>query len=149
MIFKDTHEAIITEEVWETIQRLAQHRRRRTNDHEPGLFSGMLYCADCGSPLHFSTGSNTSGKDPRYICGGYRKRSAEKYCTAHYIRQPVLEELVLENLRQIVKLATEQEKEFVRLIMNYTLSKQQEDVKTLQKNLAPKEHRILELDRII
>ena len=64
MVFKNTHEAIITEEVWETVQRLSQHRRRRSKDHEPGLFSGMLYCADCGSPLHFSTGSNTSGKAP-------------------------------------------------------------------------------------
>ena len=149
MVFKNTHEAIITEEVWETVQRLSQHRRRRSKDHEPGLFSGMLYCADCGAPLHFSTGSNTSGKDPRYICGSYRKRSVEKCCTAHYIRQPVLEELVLENLRQIVTLATEQEKEFVRLIMNRTLSKQQDDVKTLQKELAAKEHRIVELDGII
>ena len=149
MVFKNTHEAIITEEVWKTVQRLSQHRRRRSKDHEPGLFSGMLYCADCGSPLHFSTGSNTSGKDPRYICGSYRKRSVEKCCTAHYIRQPVLEELVLENLRQIVTLATEQEKEFVRLIMNRTLSKQQDDVKTLQKELAAKEHRIVELDGII
>ena len=61
----------------------------------------------------------------------------------------MLEELVLENLRQIVTLATEQEKEFVRLIMNRTLSKQQDDVKTLQKELAAKEHRIVELDGII
>ena len=60
-----------------------------------------------------------------------------------------MEELVLENLRQIVTLATEQEKEFVRLIMNRTLSKQQDDVKTLQKELSAKEHRIVELDGII
>lgn len=149
MVFENTHEAIITQEVWETVQRLHQHRRRSPKSEVPSLFSGILYCADCGAPLHFSSGNTTSGKDPRYICGSYRKRSVEKCCTAHYIRLAVLEELVLENLRQVVRFATDQEDEFAKLIMNRTLSKNDADLKLMQKEISAKEHRITELDKII
>lgn len=67
----------------------------------------------------------------------------------HYIRAVVLEELILDNLKQTVKFATEHENEFAQCIMKRTLAKQQEGVKTLQKMLAAKEHRIKELDGII
>ncbi len=31
----------------------AKIRKRRTNDGEQNMFSGLLVCADCGSNLHF------------------------------------------------------------------------------------------------
>lgn len=72
------------------------------------------------------------------------------YCVLRCgIRAVALEELILENLRQTVKFATEHENEFAQHIMNRTLAKQQEGIKTLQKMLSTKEHRTKELDGII
>lgn len=147
MVFENTHEAIITQEVWDTVQRIRQHRRRNQKQDEPGLFSGMLYCADCGSLLYLSRGVTVSREQERYCCSNYRKHTDS--CSMHYIRAVVLEELILDNLKQTVKFATEHENEFAQCIMKRTLAKQQEGVKTLQKMLAAKEHRIKELDGII
>lgn len=107
----------------------------------------MLYCADCGSLLYLSRGVTVSREQERYCCSNYRKRTDS--CSMHYIRAVVLEELILDNLKQTVKFATEHENEFAQCIMKRTLAKQQEGVKTLQKMLAAKEHRIKELDGII
>lgn len=147
MVFENTHPAIITQETWDTVQRIRQHRRRNQKQDEPGLFSGMLYCADCGSLMYLARGVTVSREQERYCCGNYRKRTNS--CSMHYIRAVVLEELILENLRQTVKFATEHENEFAQHIMNRTLAKQQEGIKILQKMLSTKEHRIKELDGII
>lgn len=147
VVFENTHEAIITQEIWDTVQRIRQHRRRNQKQDEPGLFSGMLYCADCGSLMYLARGVSISREQERYCCGNYRKRTDS--CSMHYIRAMVLEELILDNLKQTVKFATEHENEFAQCIMKRTLTKQQEGVKTLQKMLAAKEHRIKELDGII
>lgn len=145
------NKALVTQEVsvisWDTVQRIRQHRRRNQKQDEPGLFSGMLYCADCGSLLYLSRGVTVSREQERYCCSNYRKRTDS--CSMHYIRAVVLEELILDNLKQTVKFATEHENEFAQCIMKRTLAKQQEGVKTLQKMLAAKEHRIKELDGII
>lgn len=147
MVFENTHLAIITQETWDTVQRIRQHRNRPQKQEQPALFSGMLYCADCGSLLYLARGTTISKEQERYCCGNYRKRTNS--CSMHYIRAVVLEELILENLRQTVKFATEHENEFAQHIMNRTLAKQQEGIKTLQKMLSAKEHRIKELDGII
>ncbi len=54
-IFCDTHEPIIAKEQWERVQELRQNKRRNTKTNKQGLFSGLIFCADCGSKLHFAT----------------------------------------------------------------------------------------------
>ena len=54
-IFYDTQEPIISKEQWERVQELRQSKRRNTKTNKQGLFSGLIFCADCGSKLHFAT----------------------------------------------------------------------------------------------
>ena len=70
-------------------------------------------------------------------------------CTMHYIRAVVLENLVLENLKQTVTFALENEQEFVRRLMNRSAKEQQKQIQSMKKELAAKERRIGELDNII
>ena len=146
-VFENTHEAIIDKETFEIVQKIRSGKRRPTKMGDMPMFSGLLYCADCGSLLYLSRGVTVSREQERYCCSNYRKRTDS--CSMHYIRAVVLEELILDNLKQTVKFATEHENEFAQCIMKRTLAKQQEGVKTLQKMLAAKEHRIKELDGII
>ena len=95
MIFENTHPALVEQEVWEQVQRLREVRPRPTKQGEMALFSGLLFCADCGSPLRAHRGQNISKKQECYCCGKYRDRTNS--CTMHYIRAVVLENLVLEN----------------------------------------------------
>lgn len=147
MVFENTHEALVSPEDWETVQRIRAHRRRPKKQDTPALFSGMLFCADCGSPLRAHRGQTVSKNQECYCCGKYRDRTNS--CTMHYIRAVTLEKLVLDNLKQVVQLATENEQEFVRRLMNRSLKEQQAQARTLKKELALKEQRANDLDNII
>lgn len=147
MVFENTHEALVSPEDWETVQRIRAHRRRPKKQDTPALFSGMLFCADCGSPLRAHRGQTISKGQECYCCGKYRDRTNS--CTMHYIRAVTLEKLVLDNLKQVVQLATENEQEFVRRLMNRSFKEQQAQAQTLKKELSLKEQRANDLDNII
>lgn len=98
-ILPGTQDAIITQEQWDRVQELRQHKRRMTKAERQGLFSGLVVCADCGSKLHFATCKNFDGKQDHYICAKYK--SGRGTCSAHYIREDVLREVVLERIRAV------------------------------------------------
>ena len=147
MVFENTHEALVSPEDWETVQRIRERRRRPKKQDTPALFSGMLFCADCGSPLRAHRGQTVSKGQECYCCGKYRVRT--KSCTMHYIRAVTLEKLILDNLKQVVQLAQEDEQEFVRRLTSRSIQEQKVQVQSLQKELAQKEHRANDLDNII
>ena len=71
-VFKDVHEPIIARAVWEKVhQKRGKMRKRRTNDGEKNMFSGLLVCADCGHNLHYHF--NQGNPDIRYFnCSNYK-----------------------------------------------------------------------------
>ena len=80
-----------------------------------GLFSGMLFCADCGHVLYQQRYQNKNRKQDCYICGSYKKRTRD--CTAHFIRTDLLTAGVLSNLRQVTEYAARHESRFVKLLI--------------------------------
>ena len=54
-IFPDTQEAIVSQAQWDRVQELRKNKRRPTKAQRQGLFSGLLFCPDCGNKLHFAT----------------------------------------------------------------------------------------------
>jgi len=147
MVFENTHEAIINQEDWDTVQRIRAHRRHPVKQGEPALFSGMLFCADCGSLLRVHRGKTIAKHQECYCCGRYRERTND--CSMHYIREVVLADLVKENLKQVVRLASEDEQEFVRRLTNRNAQERAAQERTLKNELTTKEQRIKELDGII
>ena len=147
IVFENTHEAIINQEDWDTVQRIRAHRRHPVKQGEPALFSGMLFCADCGSLLRVHRGKTISKHQECYCCGRYRDRT--NACSMHYIRELVLADLMKENLKQVVRLASEDEQEFVRRLTNRNAQEQAAQERTLKNELATKEQRIKDLDGII
>ena len=51
LIFENTHEELVDQETWDIVQEVRSHKRRRTNMDEQNMFSGLVYCADCGKPM--------------------------------------------------------------------------------------------------
>ena len=87
-IFENHHEPIIDTETWERVQELRKQRKRPNRYDEVGLFSGMLFCADCGHVMYQQRYQNKNRKQDCYICGSYKKRTRD--CTAHfYPHRPV------------------------------------------------------------
>lgn len=72
VVFKDVHEPIIDRAVWEQVQqKRGKVRKRRTNEGEKNMFSGLLVCADCGNNLHFHF--NQGNPEIRYFnCSNYK-----------------------------------------------------------------------------
>ena len=87
-IFFNTHEAIVEDAVFERVQELRANKRRPTKAERQGLFSGLVYCADCGSKLHFATCKSFNGSQDHYRCAKYKSNTGS--CTAHFIREGVL-----------------------------------------------------------
>lgn len=146
-VFKNTHEAIIDEETWELVQKARQQRRRRTKMGDMGMFSGLVYCADCGSLHYLNRAKSFQPGREYYVCGTYKREKGD--CSAHYIRAVVLEQLVLENLRSVTSFASEHEDEFVRQVTSNLLSEQIERQTLSERQLQQQEHRIRDLDTII
>ena len=84
-IFPDTQEAIVSQAQWDRVQELRKNKRRPTKAERQGLFSGLLFCPDCGNKLHFATCKSFDGKQDHYVCSSYK--SGRGTCSAHYIRK--------------------------------------------------------------
>ena len=75
-IFPDTHPAIIDRETFVLVQNLRQHRRRPDRTGIVSMFSGLLYCADCGEKLYYSSTNNYKREGAFFFCSSYRKNSS-------------------------------------------------------------------------
>ena len=90
--------AIIDRETFKLVQELRRHRRRPAKSGIVSMFSGLLYCADCGEKLYYSVTNNYKREQAYFFCSAYRKNS--DVCSAHYIREKVVEQLVLESMQR-------------------------------------------------
>ena len=121
VVFKDKHEPIIDRDTWERVQKLVAQTKRRAPKKENGeknMFCGLLYCADCGSPLWFNV--NHPNKAIQYFnCSNYRSNRGT--CpTTHYIRADSLEQIVLCELRRLAEYLTHDEEAFADLLEQKT-----------------------------
>ena len=98
--YENTHEAIIDQRTWDMAQQVRAGKRRRNSMQEIPKYSGLLFCADCGSKLYFARGKTISPEQYNFFCSKYRKHVGEDTCTMHQIREVVLDEIVLEELRR-------------------------------------------------
>ncbi|MBC6308755.1 recombinase family protein [Listeria sp. FSL L7-1582] len=146
VIFENTHEAIVEQSVFDTVQSLRQHKRRPTKQNELPLFSGLLYCADCGQKLYFCRGKSVSRNQENYICSSYRRRTVT--CSAHYIRSVVLEELVATNLRKTMATIQANEQAFFQAVFKGDQQARRKQAEKEQKQLNIAQKRMAELDAI-
>ena len=145
VVFQDVHEAIIERAVYEQVQqKRGKIRKRRTNNGEHNMFSGLLVCADCGSNLHFHF--NQGNPEIKYFnCSNYKGNRGT--CTStHYVRVDFLEEVVLGEIRRLTKFASLYEDEFVKAVIGHSQQAEQTDRKLKGKELQTLLARDEELD---
>ena len=147
LIFENTHEAIWTEAIADAARLARQSRSRPTKMGEMGMFSGMMFCADCGSIMYQCRATNFRRDQEYYLCSGYRK-SRDVCGQTHSIRTVILEELVLQNLREIVSFASQRKDDFVKMVMDADMRQRNRGLAKRQKTLVYAEKRIAELDTI-
>ena len=146
LVFKDTHPALITQEVWDIVQRVRKNRRRPTKMEEQNKYSGLVFCADCGSNMVLHRARTMSASYHHFTCRTYKKDGES--CTGHYIRECVLDEVVLEDLRRVTAMARERPEEFAAYIGSRQSAEIQREIRRQEKELAAMRKRKAELDAI-
>ena len=142
---ENTHEAIINQETWELVREVRESKRRRNSMGEVNKYSGLLYCADCGSKLYFARGATIKPEQFNFFCSRYRKHMGEEKCTPHMIREVVLDEIVLEEIRKTVYYARSKTSEFVAYISKKSSGEVRKELNAKTSELARAESRIADL----
>ena len=138
-IFENTHEPIIDKSTFDIVQKIRANRKRPTKMGEMPMFSGILYCADCGKKLSFHRRANDPDTKHNFVCINYR--SDTHNCSMHYIRNVVVEQLVLENLREVVSYVKAYEDEFVQMVMDADIKQKSKELAKKKRVLSDKEKR--------
>ena len=146
MVFENTHPALITREIWDIVQRVQKNKRRRTNMDEQNKYSGLVFCADCGSNMVLHRAHTMSASYNHFTCRTYKKDG--EACTGHYIRECVLDEIVLEDLRRVTSAAREHPEKFAAYIGSKQSAELQREIRRQEKELAAMRKRKAELDAI-
>lgn len=146
-IFPNTQPAIIEEQVFARVRELRENKRRPAKQAErQGLFSGLLYCADCGSKLHFATGKNMTPQQDCYRCSRYKSNTGG--CTMHFIREETLKLFVLQRIFDVTALFFDDAMAFGEAAKKQRFQEAEKEAKKRRREIAQAEKRIGELDRI-
>ena len=147
--FPNTHEPLIDQETFDLAQKRIETRHRPTKNEEIDIFSGVLFCADCGHKMFVQAGAGTPERKHGYTCSRYRNRiRSGVICTTHYIRKTVLKELVLADMQRVMGYAKENEAEFIATASKYGEQAAQKAAAEQRKELDKAETRMSELDTI-
>ena len=155
LVFKDTHPALITQEVWDIVQRVRKNRRRPTKMEEQNKYSGLVFCADCGAKMYNHRGKRK--KDGReygtdfYNCSTYTLtfERETQMCFSHTVSTKALNALILETIRTTASYAIQNKEEFIQKVRSISQVRQQEAAKELKRKVAKERKRSAELDVLI
>ena len=147
-IIENTQDAIIPKEQWDRVQELRKLRHRTPKSAErKGLFSSIIFCADCGRRMHFCSCKSFDSSQDNYRCSLYKSGYGE--CSAHYIREAVLRDIVLERIRAVTDYVRLDAVGFQEEWMHITREAQEKSIRLDQKQLERAQKRLEDVDRLI
>ena len=146
---ENTHEAIISREVFEKVQEQIASRRRQMKDSTTQIFAGLVRCADCGWSMSFATNKQNKNPYSYFNCTNYRQYGKTGgTCTAHYIRYDVLYTYVLSRIQYWSKQAQVNEDRLLQHILKAGDKERAAIAKRKNAELNRAEKRKTELDRL-
>ena len=150
-----THEPIISLDVWDTVQGIDQKRVRKNaaSDGIRSVFTGLVYCAECGFKMRnhtekFTYKDGTPGRYSSFICGNYA-RSGKSACTIHTIYENVLEQIVLEDIREKARFAAHDPEMLAQHILRLKDKEAQSHRTSCEQELKAVKTRLDELERLM
>ena len=154
---EDTHEPLISQEVWDLVRTIeqGQRRNRTAKDGTVHLFSGVLFCMDCGATMRHhgnyhkcKDGTPVKSTYESYLCNRYCA-SGRGTCTAHTMNQRVLVQVVLADIRTKAALAQNDPSGLVGQIQTQRRAASAEQMKQTRLTLTAIEKRLTELGKLV
>ena len=124
------------------------NKQRPTRTGKISIFSGHLFCKDCGAKLYYCTANNFTPDKDFYRCSNYKNNST-KSCTSHNIKDYVLKELVLDNIKQVISYISSYEDLFIKEKLETSLEEQRKEDISNKKLLSQYEKRVKDIDNLI
>ena len=150
-----THEPIISQELWDTVVSIDKKKVRKSSsaDGYRSIFTGLVYCADCGFKMRnqverFTYKDGTPGRYSSFICGNY-SRSGKGACTIHTIYENVLTQLVLEDIREKARFAEYDPEQLVQQIIRLKDKEAKSRLSSCEQELKTYTARLSELERLM
>ncbi len=146
---ENTHEPIISRDVFDQVQEQSATRRRMQKDATTQIFAGLLKCADCGWSMTFGRNANANNPFGYYVCGrnrAYRYKGGE--CTRHYLRYDVLYAYVLKRIQHWAKRAKTDENRLLEDLLKSGDRERAAAVKKQTAELKKAEKRKADLDNM-
>ena len=155
LIFPGTHEAIVSQETWELVQKLRETPRRIDHLGEANPLTGLRYCSQCGAKLynhrkaHPEKPTHTKLTDV-YCCSTFKLSNSkfDTQCTPHHISTESVRNIILEVLRKTSGYVREHEADFVKKVREFTTVREGETAKSYKKQINKNEHRIDEIEKV-
>lgn len=146
---ENTHEAIISKDVFYRVQDQIASRRREQKDATTQIFAGLVRCADCGWSMSFGTNKQNKNPYSYFNCTSYRQLGkVVGSCSSHYIRYDTLYCYVLARIQHWSKQAQVNEERLLRHILQAGDREQAAIEKRKAAELNRAEKRKAELDRL-
>ena len=147
VIFENAHPAIIDRDTFALVQKIRESRHRQTRTGKVSIFSGLVFCEDCGQKMYYQSGKKERRDPPHFICSSYSKNPDT--CTSHYIGERTLTSLVLESMRRVFLNIQAFEKEFVRKQLESYDADKKKELTAKRRELEKAKKRIAEIDKLI
>ncbi|OUO43283.1 recombinase family protein [Flavonifractor sp. An306] len=147
VVAENTHEPLITQELWDTVHQMMKARRRENGKGEVQPFAGLVKCADCGSSLNVSY-DKKHGRYTGFSCWVYKNYGKER-CTSHAIGWKTLNQLVLEDIRRNAIIARTNTGEYMDMLIAAKTEKKKTETDRCRRELKKVDKRIAELSKIL
>ena len=147
-VFEDTQPAIIERGQWERVKELRTNKRRPTKTGKTSIFSGLVYCADCGAKLYYCT-CNTYKDDSQdhFVCSNYKSNTGS--CKIHYIQEVTLYKRVLECIQGTLTYVRLFQDDFTQEMLAQDEASRKAELTQKRKALSGAQKRMEDLDKII
>ena len=145
-IFKNTHEPIIDEYTWNIAKQLRNNRKKRAKSGKKSIFSGLLFCYDCGKKMYFQSPVVDLRNKDHYRCSSYKHDTTA--CTSHYISDEALQIIVLENIQRVISYMKDYEDLFIKEQLAKSTQDELKQISKNKKELEKAKNRVIEIDNL-
>ena len=145
-VFKNTHEPIIDEYTWNIAKQLRNNRKKPTRSGKKSIFSGSLFCNDCGKKMYFQSPVKDLKNKDHYRCSSYKHDTS--LCTSHYISDEILQVIVLKNIQRVISYVKSYEDLFIQEQIAKSTQDELKHISKTKKELEKAKNRVIEIDNL-